>query len=335
MRTFNIAVVGCGGVSRMHFPGYLAHPERVRVVAACDVIEERAQKAKAQYGLEWAGPSVEAMIDAGGWDVAAVCTPTPVREQVVAALAAAGKHVYCEKPMADNFAEAERMAAACDAAGVGLAVDQNLRYHYAFDIARSVIAEGRLGRVLTVAHQELMTRQDTGWRIECPRHALAVMGVHWLDGFRWMLGSEAKSIACHTHSSPAIDCAGETDAVAQIEFEDGAAVSYVESFSSPVGRAETAVVGERGVLVFGFDTAALYDRDHRREPLERWANPFAGPGKPESAFKGLDHLLAALEDGAEPPNSGHDNLKTVALLEGAYRSAKENRPVSFHNGLLA
>jgi predicted dehydrogenase len=168
------------------------------------------------------------------------------------------------------------------------------------------------------------------------------MGIHWLDGFRWMLGSEARSLVCLTRSSAAIDSAGETDASVQITFKCGSVATYVQSFSSPLARTETLVLGEKGLLLLDYRGAALYQRglppfprgDGRGvpEPVERWTNPYAGPGKPESAFAGLDHLLTALETGGVPPNSGEDNLNSIALLDAAYRSAVEGRVIAFEDG---
>jgi D-apiose dehydrogenase len=326
-RRFDIALVGCGGVAQMHLEGYAAHPERVRVVAACDVDLDRAKAAACRWGIPHAFPSLQGMIEAAEWEVAVVCTPTPVREAVVQALAASGKHLLVEKPLADSLQKAQRMVTACRSADVLLAVDQNFRHHYPFEQARGLIAAGRLGIVRGIAHQDLFFRQDVGWRTQCPRHALSVMGIHWLDGFRWLLGSEARSVACQTHASAAILCAGETDAHVQITFQNGAIVTYVQSFSSPLPRTETRVVGDEGLLVLHYRGAALYERDTGREPVERWPNPYAGANKPESAFVSLNHLLTAIESGQEPPNSGRDNLRTVALLEAAYRSASEQRVV--------
>ena len=171
-----------------------------------------------------------------------------------------------------------------------------------------------------------MFRQDAGWRTERPRHALSVMGVHWLDGFRRMLGDAARphSVTCRTWSSPPIRCAGETDASVRIVFTDGASVTYAQSFSSPVARTETLVFGERGTLVLGYNGAALFAGEDRREPSERWPNPYAGPNKPESAFALLNEVLTASEENREPANSGGDNLETVALLEAAYLSAERD-----------
>ncbi|MBW3625586.1 MAG: gfo/Idh/MocA family oxidoreductase, partial [Armatimonadetes bacterium] len=154
------------------------------------------------------------------------------------------------------------------------------------------------------------------------------------DGFRWMLGTEAASVSCRTHTSPAIRCRGETDALAQIAFANGAGAQLIESFSSPVSRTETVVIGEEGVLVLNYQGALLFDPEHRKEPKERWDNPYSGGDKPESAYRCLEELLAAVEEGRAPTNSGEDNLKTVALLEGAYRSAETGQGVPFRPGGL-
>jgi predicted dehydrogenase len=193
-KAFDIAIIGCGGVSQMHLQGYAAHAERVRVVAACDPDASRAQAAAHEWHIPAVFNSVEEMIDGAQWEVAVVCTPTSVREGVVRTLASAGKHLFVEKPMADSYEEAQRMVAACRDAGVMIAVDQNFRYHYPFDQARSLISEGRIGKIIGITHQDLFFRQDRGWRPQRPRHALAVMGIHWLDGFRWALGCEARSV---------------------------------------------------------------------------------------------------------------------------------------------
>jgi UDP-N-acetyl-2-amino-2-deoxyglucuronate dehydrogenase len=327
-RRFDIALVGCGGVAQMHLEGYAAHPERVRVVAACDVDPDRAAATAARWGIPAVYSSLEAMVAGAGWEVAAVCTPTPVREAVVQTLAAAGKHLFVEKPLADSLEEARAMVAACERGGVRLAVDQNFRYHYPFDHARRLIATGRLGAVLGITHQDLFFRQDSGWRADCARHALSVMGIHWLDGFRWLLACEAGSILCRTHKSPAIPCAGETDAHVQIAFANGVTASYVQSFSSPLPRTETLIQGEEGLILLNYGGATLYRPETGREPAESWTNPYAGLHKPESVFLGLDHLLTAIVTGQEPPNSGRDNLRTVALLDAAYRSAAEGRVIS-------
>ncbi len=332
MKQFNIAMVGCGGVSGMHLAGYVNHPDRLSIAAACDVDLSRAQAAAEKYSIPLAFGSIADAVAGADWQVAVVCTPTPVRLQVVAELAAAGKCVLVEKPMADSFGEATQIVDACDKAGVKLAVNQNFRWHYGFDIAKGLIADGRLGKVHSVVHTSMHLRQDAGWRIGCKRHTMSVMGVHWFDGFRWMLGSEADSIFCRTHSSDAVDCLGETDAAVQIHFACGTTVTYAQSFSSPISRCETLVLGDKASLVVG-NGVALFDADNRDEPIETWDNPCDGGGISEAVFKSLDELLTAIEAGAEPVNSGRDNLKTIALLDSAYRSAETGKIIELQGGL--
>ena len=115
MRQFRLAFVGCGGISTSHLGSYALHADRVQLVATCDIVPERAERAKERYGADHAFDSVDALIAGADFDVAVVCTPTPVREEVVAPLAEAGKHIYIEKPMADTIEEARRMVDVCNA----------------------------------------------------------------------------------------------------------------------------------------------------------------------------------------------------------------------------
>jgi predicted dehydrogenase len=284
MKQFNVAVVGCGNVARMHFEAYTAHPERIQLVAACDPDHGHLEEARRTYGFTQGFASVEEMIAHAKWDVAVVCTPTPIRAEAVDALAAAGKHVLVEKPFADNYDDARHMVETCDAAGVRLAVNQNFRYHYPFATARDLVAQGTIGRVVNIVHQDLMFRQDAGWRVRTDRHALSVMGSTGWTGSDFCSVTRRHPSSAR-RASAAIDCAGETDASVYVSFARGAMASYVESFSSPFKRTETVVVGETGVLVLGYDGTRLYDKEHRVEPRQRWDNPYAGARKPEATFR--------------------------------------------------
>lgn len=324
-----IAIVGCGNVSEMHFRGYLAHPDRIEIVAAVDPALERRQWVTDSFDIQNTFPTIAEAIAGVEFDVAVVSTPSHVRLEAVEELAAAGKHIFVEKPLADGVARALQIVDVAEAAGVLLAVDQNFRYHYAFGHARDAIRDGRIGRVVSIDHRELMWREVSGWRAEQTHHSLSVMGVHWLDGFRFILQREADWLVATTHRSAALRAAGETDASVHVRFGD-VGVNYTQSFSSRVERVETIVIGEAGTLLFDYDHLEI----HTEDAIETITNPWAGSGKPESAFLGLDDLLTAIDSGGQPTNSGTDNLRTLSLLEGAYVSAETGKLVSFQEGLL-
>lgn len=314
----------------MHFLGYGAHPDRVAVVAACDPVDERRRHVEETYEVSKTFATIEELIVAADFGTAVVCTPSHVRVETVRALAVAGKNVMVEKPMADDLEDAREMVRICEEAGVSLAVDQNFRDHYAFGLARDAIQNGETGRILGIDHREMIFREVQGWRAAARHHALSVMGIHWVDGFRYLLPDDADWLIARTYSSPAVASAGETDAFVQIHF-GGATVNYTQSFSSRVERVETIVIGESGTLALTYDTLEVVGPNGQRE-IRR--NPYAGTGKPESAYRSLERLLDAVDTGEEPGNSGIDNLKTLSLTAAAYRSAEIGQPVVLQAGLL-
>lgn len=333
MRLFKIAIIGCGGVSRLHAAAYARHPERVQVVAACDPVLQRAEQLAGQFpGCRPFTSPTEALRSAQ-WDVGVVCTPTPVRLPVVQELARAGKHVFVEKPLADNLADATRMVEECEQAGVCLAVHQNFRYHYPFHLARSLIAAGDIGQVTTILHRDLVFRQDQGWRTSAQRHSLAVMGIHWLDGFRWILDDEPTSLVCALHSSPLIETNGDTEAAIHANFTRGASVSYVQSFSYPNPEVETIIIGEGGSLRMSYADIWQWGLSGKSKPTEiHRANPY-GLDKPAATFRSIDEMLQSIADDRIPSNAGRDNLGTVAFLEAAYQSGNRNIQVPLATGL--
>lgn len=325
-----IAVVGAGGVSAMHFDGFRMRPERIDVVAAVDPSPERREWSASTYGVPNTYATIAEALAGSDFDVAVVCTPSHVRVETVRELAAAGKHILVEKPFADGIAEARELVAITDAAGVQLAVDQNFREHYGFELARELIQAGRIGRIRVINHRELMHRVDEGWRNEQQHHALMVMGVHWLDGFRRLIDQDAHWLVARTFSSPAIPAVGETDANVQIHFGD-VTVTYTDSFASWITQWDTIVLGDAGTLHISGGAITVAGPDG----TEVFENPLStGENKPLTAYGALAGLLDAIETGVEAPNSGRDNLKTVSLIDAVYRSAETGAPVELVDGLL-
>lgn len=329
MSAHRVVVVGCGGVSDMHFRGYLERPDRVDVVAAVDPVAERREWAEREFGIPATFGSIsELLASPVAFGVAVLCTPSQIRLEAVTELAAAGKHLVVEKPMADTLQQGAEIVARCERAGVLLAVDQNFRDHYAFGLARDAIRSGRIGRVLSVTHRDETWRDVSGWRADQRRNALAVMGVHWFDGFRYLLDAEADWLVATTAQNPAVQAGGDTDASIHIRFGT-VGVNYTQSFSSRLNRTDTLVVGETGTLEFGYQDVTIATADG----VETTINPIAAD-KQVSAYRSLERLLDALETGGEPANSGRDNLKTLSLFEAAYLSAEGGDVVHFTDGLL-
>ncbi|WP_199614148.1 Gfo/Idh/MocA family protein [Paenibacillus alkalitolerans] len=331
MKKYKVGIVGAGGVSELHFVGYKDHPERIEIVALCDPNVETLNARADKYGVPQRFTDLQDFIQNSGVDVAVVCTPTSIRKQVIFPLIEAGLPVFVEKPFSDTLAEAVEITEKAKKHGVAVSVNQNFRRHFPFELVKGKVAEGLIGSVTSIIFTNLFFRQDQGWRLKQERHALSVMGIHWFDGFRQILGSEAVSVVCQTRSSAAIDCLGETDATVQVVYENNAVATYVQSFSSAFGKGELIVIGETGTIAGGHNSVSLY-RKGERSPEATWDNSVS---REVATYEGLNQLLVSLETGEEAPNSAQDNLKTVTVLDAAYVSAKEQRIVLLNQGVAS
>ncbi|MBB3110130.1 putative dehydrogenase [Paenibacillus phyllosphaerae] len=330
MKTYKVGLVGAGGVTELHLEGYKNQKDRIEVVAICDPNVEILTRKAEQYGIPHQFTALDDFIQNSGIDVAIVCTPTSIRKQVVFPLLEAGLPLFVEKPFSDTLIDAIEVTNKAAMLGVPISVNQNFRRHFTFDVVKDIVSQDTIGKVTSIVFNNMFFRQDTGWRLQCERHALSVMGIHWFDGFRQILGSEAVSVSSLMRSSSAIECAGETDATVQVAFENGAIATYVQSFSSPFPRTEMIVIGETGTLYCTHNSVELY-RNGSRTPIQTWDNDVS---RETATFEGLNQLLSSLETGGEAPNSAQDNLKTVAMLDAAYRSAIEQRPILLNQGVL-
>jgi len=292
------------------------------VVAVCDPSEPVRDARAAAAGIPSKFADVRSMINAGPLDAAIVCTPTSVREQVILPLLDAGIPVLCEKPFSETYEEASRITRASQAAGVPIAIDQNFRRHFGFSLARDRLAAGSLGKPLHLVQVSNHLRRDTGWRIERRRYVMAVMSIHWFDGYRFMLQDEPESIYCCGVNSPATLGGPDTAISATLTFRSGAVASLNESFSSFTRMGGCTLDCENGGLSIGYE---------RVEEFIPGSDPVLHPNpfdKAEATYWTLEDLLNAAAEGREPETGAADNLKSMQILEAAYRSLSDNRVVN-------
>lgn len=329
LKKFKVGLVGAGGVSELHLEGYKANPARIEITAICDPNEQVLQERADKYGIPQRYTDLTTFIQQSGIDAAIVCTPTSIRKQVVFPLLEAGIPLLVEKPFSDTLNDAIEITEKAKHLNVPVAVNQNFRRHYPFEIVKNIIAENTIGKVTMIIFNEMFFRQDSGWRLDRERHALSVMGIHWFDGFRQILSCEAESVVCLMNSSDAINCQGETDATVQLRFENGSIVTYTQSFSSSISRTEMIVIGEKGTLRCNHGQVELYLPGDRNS-TQTWENHYS---REQNSLDNIEQLLTWIETGAVASNSAEDNLKTVALLDASYQSAAESQIVRLKDGV--
>ncbi|MYD11795.1 MAG: Gfo/Idh/MocA family oxidoreductase [Chloroflexi bacterium] len=206
MPKLSIGLIGYGGIGRVHAAAYRAIPfyyglpaDSIRIAGVATTRAETARRAADEIGCEFYTSDYRELLARGDIDAVDICTPNNSHREIALAAAEAGLHVYCEKPLAMNVAEAARMAAAVDAAGVKAQMTFNFRFFPAVARARQLMAAGFVGRVFSFRgryHRSsyISSEKPMSWRLQreiTGGGALFDLGAHILDLLYSVLGEFA------------------------------------------------------------------------------------------------------------------------------------------------
>jgi predicted dehydrogenase len=272
MQKVRILVLGTGNMASNHVRAFQSDPN-AEVVAGVDVDEGRARTFCDAHGIAEAFGDLDAAIAWGEFDAAANVTPDKAHHPTTMKLIAAGKHVLCEKPLAETFALADEMASAADAAGLINMVNLTYRNVPALQTARALIGRGEIGEIRHVEasyRQSWLVGNQWGdwqtlpmwlWRLSQKHGSKGVLGdvgIHILDFASYAVGMNAVTLQAQLatfHKAPG-DQIGEypldanDSAVLSLTFENGA-LGVIHASRFMTGYANTlklAVFGTLGAI---------------------------------------------------------------------------------------
>ena len=332
-------LIGCGFFATNHLNAWRDLGEEVELAAVCDLDGEKARAAAEAFGVPRAYADAAEMMDKERLDFVDVVTTMPSHKPLVLLAARHKLPTIVQKPFAPTWQECVDMVEACRAAGVPLMVHENFRFQSPMLEVRRVLASGAIGeptwgRITWRTNFDVYKGQPYLAKEE--RFILLDLGIHVLDLARVLMG-EVERLYCETQSvRPGI--AGEDMATITLKHTSGA-VSLVdctyEAKRDPDPFPETLLEleGRRGSLVLspGLDLKVTSDgrtttRSLRTPTLPWTAEPWHVAQ--ESVLNTQRHWVECLKAGREPETSGRDNLKTYALAEAAYESARTHRAVT-------
>ncbi|MFF5982163.1 Gfo/Idh/MocA family protein [Streptomyces olindensis] len=334
-----VAVVGTGAiVGGSHLPALRAHADRVELVAAVDVDQERLDAFRELAGEQVAGyTSMDAMLDAVRPDLVLIGTPPSLhREQTVAALKA-GAWVLCEKPLTLSLAEYDEIAAAEEATGSYAAVVFQHRYGSGAVHARELITSGELGAPL-VAHCQTTWHRDAAyyavpWRGKWASEGGGPTmghGIHQYDLLLHLLGEweEIRAMAARLVH----DTESEDVSTALVRFRSGALATVVNSVLSPDEvsriRIDCADATVELTHLYGHSNDSWVYTPAPHVASDRaiaWRTP--AHDVPSSHTAQLGALLDAYDSGSRPPGSGRDARATLEFAAALYKAAFTGRSV--------
>ena len=340
---YRLGLIGCGRiVEEGHAPALLQLDERVQVVALADPSEERRTRLGGLLAVPDSARYADYtdMLRAERLDIVDVAVPHFLHRDVARAAAAAGAHLFLEKPMAVSLAEADAILEAVDAAGVSLCVAHNylsMPHHAA---ALRLIAEGAIGRPFLIRHEGLggshyfgAAGYDPHWRTRAAQAGggcLIDNAYHNLYLAETMMAAPVERVYARagTFVQP-IDV--EDTALIFLEHAGGGTSSLQVSWAVKGGGARVHEVhGTEGSIAFGREgqPLALF-RNSRGE----WEAPDLGPEQEPAAFFRASFLglwrdfLTALENGAPSPVDGRQARRNLQLVVAAYEAARTGQPV--------
>jgi len=332
METFRGALIGCGFFSINHLHGW-RDIEGVSIVALCDRDPGRLALVGAQFSIEGRYASLEELLANERLDFVDIATTAPSHRALVETAARRGVAVICQKPFAQSLEDARAMIAACRSAGTPLMVHENFRWQSAIRSLAEVIARGEIGapfwgRVSFRSAYDVFAGQP--YLATGERFIIEDLGIHILDVARFLFGDVATVTARTRRINPAIR--GEDVATVLLDHESGVVCVVDCSYATrmeiePFPETLIEVDGAKGSarLLQGYELVVSGDRGaYRRNvapPLLPWATrPWHNIQ--ESVLAIQNHWIDCLRGGREAETSGRDNLKTLALVEAAYESAK-------------
>ena len=319
MRKLGVGMIGYGGIGRVHVMAYRNIPyhygltaDTINLVGVATSRSETAQKAAQEIGCHFWTADYHELLARDDIDVVDICVPNHKHEEIITAAAAAGKHIYCEKPLAMDVAEGQRIAEAVEKTGVKSQMTFNFRFFPAISRAKQLMDAGFVGRVFSFRGRYFRSsyidpQKPLSWRLRkdiSGGGALFDLGSHILDILYFLLGDfdrvqatldtliKERPVAKGASEKGAVDV--DDIALMQLRMANGT-LGNVE-----ISRMGTGVTNDMQFEIYG-DQGAIRFRSEDPSWLEVY--DVRDPGQPLGGMRGFRKLETVQHyDGAKSPD---------------------------------
>ena len=294
----------------------------------------RADAFAKKFGAQHAYTSYEEMLRNPDVTVVAIHTPNAQHAEQAIAAARAGKHVFCDKPMATTVADAERMVRECEKAGVKLGLNFHNRFMPAFIETRRIIQSGEIGEVQLAQVEASPGARPGGrlgsWRVDPAVAGLGTtysIGVHVYDILRFLLSSEVAMVSALFDTQRGVM---EETNVSLLRFQNGVMAQLSVHEKTPFPHNDFVIYGSKGRILGKGLTRSRAGGELQviTEDGKTRTTEFPATNAHAACVKAFSE---ALLEGRDPDPSGIDGLRSVQLTEGMARSAGEGIHVGLAN----
>ncbi len=332
---YGIGAIGCGGI--VQYGHMLAYKKAgFRVVATYDIQRANAEKVAQEFGAR-VHDTLDDLLADPAVEVVDIAVPPWEQLKVVEKVAAAGKHMLCQKPLSDQFASAVRVVELAKQAGLKQAVNHQMRWDAGIAASKQIIQKGMIGQP---TESQIQVSSETPWHMwpwlaSAPRLEVQYHSIHYLDATRYLFGDPEWVTSRHARYAAQGEVRGETKTITVLDYANGLQALVAVNHYNMHGEVyatfrfygtEGAIEGTIG-LMYNYPTGrpdTLIFRQKGKDPVEMTLDEMWIP----DAFVGpMAGLMNAVETDTLPPTNTEDNLNTLRVVEAAYLSMNENRSV--------
>jgi predicted dehydrogenase len=342
-RNWRIGVIGSGFiVNDCHLVAY--QKAGLKPVAIASRSSERSHAVAVKHAIPKAYAMVEELLNDPSIEVLDIAVPPNAQLALIKQACARGtvRGILAQKPLGMNYREAVEAVEGCEAAGIQLVVNQNMRFDHSVRAGKTLLQNGIIGEPILATIEMRGIPHWMPWQKELGWLTLRIMSIHHLDTFRYWFGDPHK-IYCSVRTDPRTTFP-HSDGICSYILEYGSGLRCIGIDDTWTGPAKEGCPVDTYIRwrIEGLNGLAIGDIGWCKDPYTtpstiRYASKgrkhFECPVWPESwfpdAFIGpMADLLISLEKGTPPLLGGRDNLKTMSLVEAAYQSASEGRSVT-------
>lgn len=338
-RKIRFALVGCGRIAQNHFAALKQHADHAELVGVCDINPGALEEAAKITGAK-PFSSLSSLLEDTTADIVVLTTPSGLHPEQAIDVAASGRHVMTEKPMATRWHDGLRMVRACDDANVRLFVVKQNRRNATLQLLKQAVEQGRFGRIYMVNLNVFWTRpqeyyDSAAWRgtWEFDGGAFMNQASHYVDLLDWLIGP-IESIQAYT-ATLARNIEVEDTGVISVKWRSGALGSMnVTMLTYPKNlEGSITIIGEKGTVRVGgvavneiqhWEFSEPHEDDEKVKQASYETTSVYGFGHPLYYY----NVIKVLQGEADPETDGREGLKSLETLIATYLSARDGKRVA-------
>lgn len=329
--SLKIGLIGAGRIGRLHAAHLASRIPQGEVLIVADAFEEAARQCAETYAIPSFTQDYHTILERPDIEAVVICSSTNTHTRIIEEAAEAGKHIFCEKPIALDLPSIDRALQAIERAGVKLQIGFNRRFDANFKRVRQSIERGEIGHLFQF---DIISRDPAPPPIEYIRVSGGIfldMTIHDFDMIRFLTGSEVEEVFAfgEVMSDTAIGKAGDVDTViVSLRLTNGAIGTISNSRQAAYGYDQRVeVLGSAGAISIGnnYPNTAIISDNHsvRRDLpqhffLERYSESFVAE---------MAAFINAIRHDTPVPVTGYDGRTPVVIALAAHRSLEEHRPI--------